>query len=68
MFDPVRSTLTDPATGRWRKSLNAVVIDTVPLDNRLSVYVTYGDWFAGTCSAACALFVVVGFLPRRRNP
>ena len=66
MFDPVRTTLTDPATGRWRKSLNAAVIDTVPLDNRSSCYVTYGDWFSGTCSAACGLFFVVGLIPRRR--
>src|SRR5712691_10788202 len=66
MFDPVRTTLVDPATGRWRKSLNAVVIDTVPLDNRRSLYVAYGDWFAGTCSAACALFLVVGLIPKRR--
>ena len=67
MFDPVRTTLTDPATGRWRKSLNAAVIDTVPLDNRSSCYVIYGDWFSGTCSAACGLFFVVGLIPRRRT-
>ena len=67
MFDPVRSTLTDPATGRWRKSMNATVIDTVPLDNRRSWYVASGDWFAGTCSAACGLFLVVGLMPRRRS-
>ncbi len=67
MFDPVRTTLTNPATGRWRKSLNAAVIDTVPLDNRRSLYVAYGDWFAGTCLAACALFLVIGWIPRRRS-
>jgi apolipoprotein N-acyltransferase len=66
MFEPVRSTLTDPATGRWRKSLNATVIDTVPLDNRRSAYVAYGDWFGGTCSAACGLFLALAFVPRRR--
>ena len=65
-IDPVRTTLVDPATGRWRKSLNAAVIDTVPLDNRSSLYVAYGDWFAGTCSAACVLFFVVGLTPRRQ--
>ncbi|HLQ46144.1 MAG TPA: hypothetical protein VK137_15490, partial [Planctomycetaceae bacterium] len=67
MFDPVRTTMVDPATGRWRKSLNAAVIDTVPLDSRRSLYVAYGDWFAGTCSAACALFLVVGLIPKRRR-
>lgn len=66
MFDPVHTTLTDPATGRWRKSLNAAIVDTVPLDNRHSPYVTYGDWFAGMCSAACSLFFIVGLIPRRR--
>ena len=59
-IEPVRTTLVDPATGNWRKSFNAAVIDTVPLDNRRSLYVAYGDWFAGTCSAACGLFFVVG--------
>ena len=67
MFDPVRSTLTDPATGRRRKSLNAAIIDTVPLDNRHSWYVASGDWFAGTCSAACGLFFVMGLIPQRRT-
>lgn len=67
MFDPVRSRLTDPATGRWRKSLNAAVIDTVPLDHRRSWYVEFGDWFAGTCSAACGLFFIVGLIPQRRS-
>jgi apolipoprotein N-acyltransferase len=67
MFDPVRSSLRDPATGLWRKSLNAALIDTVPLDNRHSAYVAYGDWFAGTCSAACGLFLFVGLIPRRRR-
>lgn len=67
LFDPVRSTLTDPATGRWRKSLNAVVIDTVPLDNRRSFYLLYGDWFAGTCSAACGLFFCIALVPSRRQ-
>ena len=68
MFDPVRTTLKDPANGRWRKSLNAAIIDTVPLDNRHSAYVAYGDWFAGTCSAACGLFLITGLIPRRRRP
>lgn len=67
MFDPVRATLVDQDTGHWRKSLNAALIDTVPLDNRSSLYVTYGDWFAATCFAGCALLLVIGILPRARK-
>jgi apolipoprotein N-acyltransferase len=67
MFDVAHSTLVDPETGRWRKSLNAALVDTVPLDNRRSLYLAYGDWFAATCAAACALFLIVGFLPKRSS-
>ena len=67
MVEPVRTTLVDPKTGRWRKSFNGAVIDTVPIDNRRSLYVAYGDWFAGTCSAACGLFLVVGLCPAKRR-
>ena len=37
----------DPMTGRWRRQLNAVLVDVVPLDSRDSVYVRTGDLFAG---------------------
>ncbi len=67
MIEPVRTTLVDPKTGRWRKAFNAASIDTVPIDNRRSLYVAYGDWFAGTCSAACGLFLVVGLCPIKRR-
>ena len=67
MVEPVRTTLVDPKTGRWRKAFNAASIDTVPIDNRRSLYVAYGDWFAGTCSAACGLFLVVGLCPTKRR-
>jgi hypothetical protein len=67
MIEPVRTKLIDPETGRWRKSFNGAVIDTVPIDNRRSLYVAYGDWFAGTCSAACGLFCVVGLCPAKRR-
>lgn len=44
-----RDTLRDPRTGRYHKSLNAVLIADVPLDPRGSFYLAYGDWFAGGC-------------------
>lgn len=57
----------DPATGRPRKSLDAVVIDDVPLDNRTSLYVAWGDWFAGSCGALSLGLLMVGMVPRRKE-
>lgn len=63
-----RTSFVNPETGRWNKSLNAVLVDTIPLDNRTSFYTKYGDWFAGTC-CFCALFVFfMAILTRKRNP
>ncbi|MEX0703759.1 MAG: apolipoprotein N-acyltransferase [Planctomycetales bacterium] len=62
-----RMAFLDPATGRPRKSLDAVVIDDVPLDGRTSLYVAWGDWFAGTCGALALALLAVGLLPRRRT-
>ena len=62
-----RTSFVDPKTGRWHKSLNAVLVDTVPLDNRSSFYTKYGDWFAGTC-CFCAMFVFfMAILTRKRK-
>lgn len=55
----------DPATGRPRKSLDAVLIDDVPLDDRDSLYVAWGDWFAGTCGFLALGLVVIGLVPKR---
>jgi apolipoprotein N-acyltransferase len=54
-----RTTARDPNTGRWHKQLNAAVVQTVPLDRRHSLYLHFGDWFAGLC-AAFAVFWTVG--------
>ncbi|WP_339734494.1 apolipoprotein N-acyltransferase [uncultured Gimesia sp.] len=63
-----RTSFVNPKTGRWNKSMNAVVIDTIPLDNRTSLYTKYGDWFAGTC-CFCVLFVFfMGLLTLKRTP
>ena len=60
-----KASMRDPRTGRWRKSLNAVLVNAVPLDNRSSLYVVFGDWFAGLCTAMTALAAVIGIIPRR---
>ncbi len=60
-----KTTLTDPRTGRWRKQVNASVVQTVPLDNRRSLYVRYGDWFAMLCCATC-VFCALTAIPFRR--
>ncbi len=62
-----RESLRNPATGRWNKSLNAVLVHHVPLDNRRSLYLLWGDWFAGVCAAFCGFVVVAGWYLRRRD-
>jgi apolipoprotein N-acyltransferase len=46
-----------------------VIIAEPPLDrDRRSWYLDHGDWFAGVCAAACALFAAVGLYgPLRRR-
>jgi apolipoprotein N-acyltransferase len=60
-----RVTMRDPSTGKWRRQLNAVLVDNVPLDNRNSLYLRYGDWFAGTCGAAVAVLMLASLVPHR---
>ena len=57
----------DPMTGRWRRQLNAVLVDVVPLDSRNSFYVRTGDWFAGSCTLATLLVIAAGIISRRRR-
>ena len=63
-----RTSLVDPATGRWRRQLNCALVDAVPLDNRRSLYLATGDWFAGSCSLACLALLLVGVSSRFRPP
>ncbi len=60
-----RTTMRDPKTGRWNRQLNAVLVDSVPLDNRTSLYLRYGDWFAGACGFAALLVLLASLVPRR---
>jgi len=52
---------------RSRKATEAIVVGTVPLDPRTSLYVATGDWFAGSCLTCCGFLAVVGLAPRRRS-
>jgi len=64
-----RNEYLDPMTGRWRRQLNAVLVDVVPLDSRTSFYVRTGDWFAGFCLVASLAVIVAGGVGRwRRRP
>ncbi|MGH7130309.1 MAG: apolipoprotein N-acyltransferase, partial [Planctomycetaceae bacterium] len=60
-----RATFINPETGEWTKGLNAVVIDDVPLDDRRSLSLAGGDWFAMACCAGMLLALFAGLLPRR---
>jgi apolipoprotein N-acyltransferase len=55
------------AGGRFHKQLNAALISNVPLDPRRSLYVRFGDWFAGACALACGLIVIAGLAARFRR-
>ncbi len=52
------------AAGRFHKQLNAALIANVPLDPRRSLYVRFGDWFAGACALACGFVVIAGLAAR----
>jgi apolipoprotein N-acyltransferase len=58
-----RTSMRDPKTGRWNRLLNAVLVDSIPLDNRTSFYLHHGDWFAGGCGALAVLAGLLAVLP-----
>lgn len=62
-----RNSMRDPETGEYYRELNAVIVDAVPLDDRESFYVTWGDWFAMSCGLMCCTVVIGNWLPRRRK-
>ena len=64
---PPRTTSRDPKTGAWHKQLNAALIHTVPLDERRSLYVRYGDWFAMLCLLATFGAIATAFVPGRNQ-
>jgi apolipoprotein N-acyltransferase len=64
---PPRTSTRDPITGAWHKQLNAALVDTVPLDNRRSMYVRYGDWFAMLCAASTLFAATSVVIPKRET-
>ncbi len=49
----VRSVAQDLKGTGASKQVDAVLVDTVPLDSRGSLYLVAGDWFSGLCLACC---------------
>jgi apolipoprotein N-acyltransferase len=62
-----RNSMRDPKTGKYHKQLNAVIVSTVPLDDRRSCYVVWGDWFAMSCGLMAGCVLIGGLIPRRRR-
>jgi apolipoprotein N-acyltransferase len=62
-FEP--ATVTD-RSGGFLKDRHAVLVADVPLDPRRSLYVRFGDWFAGVCAAAALFCLGWAVLPRRK--
>ena len=60
-----RQGLVDPMTGRWRRQLNAVLVDNVPLDPRQSLYVKTGDLFSLICTLATLATLISPLLSRK---
>lgn len=52
--------------GRLTKDTHAVLVADVPLDPRRSLYVRFGDWFAGACAAATIFCLGWTALPRKK--
>jgi apolipoprotein N-acyltransferase len=63
-----RTSMRDPKTGKWNRLLNAVLVDSVPLDNRSSFYLHHGDWFAAGCGVLAALAGILAVLPAAWPP
>jgi apolipoprotein N-acyltransferase len=57
--------MRDPSTGSWRRQFNGIIFGQVPLDPRSSLYVQYGDWFAGLCLFAMLAFCVTSFIMKK---
>ena len=62
-----RTSMRDDATGNWNKQFNGVLVETMPLDSRSSLYVQWGDWFAQLCCAGCFFVIMMAFVNRWRN-
>ena len=61
---PPRTGMREAGSGRFHRQFNGVLVHTVPLDPRTSLYVRWGDWFGNLCLAACGLIVLAGTVLR----
>lgn len=50
------------------KQDEAVVVDMLPLDPRASLYLSYGDWFSGSCLVVCSFLGMTGLAGRWLGP
>jgi apolipoprotein N-acyltransferase len=57
--------MRDPSTGAWRRQFNGIIFGQVPLDPRSSLYVQYGDWFAGLCLLTMLAVCVTSFVTKK---
>lgn len=57
--------MRNPETGLWWKQVDALLVDSIPLDNRTSLYVAWGDWFAGFCAFAAIWLAISPVVLRR---
>jgi apolipoprotein N-acyltransferase len=65
---PPRKSMVDPKTGKRHRQMTAALIDTVPLDNRRSLYVRFGDWFGGGCLTCVGAVLALNFIRRKPRP
>ncbi len=67
-LDGDRETFRDPDSGALPGELNCALVGHIPIDNRGSLYVRWGDWFAGLCAIGCLLLVVLRLSARWTAP
>ncbi len=60
---PRKSSFIDPETGTYRRKIDAVLVQTIPLDNRSSLYLFWGDWFAQFCLLVCSGLIISRWIP-----
>ncbi|QDT32582.1 apolipoprotein N-acyltransferase [Thalassoglobus polymorphus] len=61
-----RESMRDPKTGKFYRQLNCALVADVPIDDRTSLYVRFGDWFAAMCLVA-TIAVAIQLLPLLRK-
>jgi len=64
---PGPSNLIDPATGKYRRKVDAVLVQNLPLDNRSSLYLVWGDIFAKFCLLVCVFLFLSHWFPVKKN-